>query len=75
MKIPNYMSVQEAADKWDITVRQVQKICSDGKIPGAMRFGRAWAIPSDIKKPTITRSVKPGPKKNSRNLINVMRFK
>ena len=57
------MSVQEAADKWDVTVRQVQKICSDGKIPGATRFGRAWAIPSDTKKPTITRSVKPGPKK------------
>lgn len=66
MKVQNYISAQEAADKWDVTVRQVQKICGDGRIAGAIRFGRAWAIPSDTQKPTITRSVKPGPKKKTR---------
>ena len=67
MKIPNYMAVQEAADKWDVTVRQVQKICVDGRISGVTRFGRAWAIPSDAQKPTLTRKVKPGPKKKTEN--------
>jgi len=59
------MSVPEAAEKWDVTERQVQKMCSEGKIPDAVRFGRSWAIPRDTAKPTITRRTKPGPKKKT----------
>jgi excisionase family DNA binding protein len=65
MKVQDYMSVLEAAEKWNITVRQVQKICSTGKIPDAIRFGRSWAIPKETEKPTITRRTKPGLKKKS----------
>ena len=65
MKLEDFISVQEAAHKWDITVRQVQKICSEGKIPDAFRFGRSWAIPIDTQKPTITRRTKPGPRKKA----------
>lgn len=46
-----YITVKEAAEKWGITVRQVQNQCIRGKIPGAIRFSRAWAIPNNIKKP------------------------
>ena len=67
MKLEDFISVQEAADKWDITVRQVQKICSEGKIPGAIHFGRSWAIPRETEKPTLTRRTKPGPKKKPAN--------
>jgi hypothetical protein len=63
MKFQDYISVQEAAVKWDITERQVQKICNMGKIPDIIRFGRSWAIPRDAEKPTITRRTKPGVKK------------
>jgi hypothetical protein len=67
MKVQDYISVHEAAAKWDITVRQVQKICSEGKIPDAIRFGRSWAIPRETEKPTITRRIKPGPKRKTEN--------
>jgi len=67
MKMQDYISVPEAAAKWDVTERQVQKMCSEGKIPDAIRFGRSWAIPCETEKPTITRRTKPGPKKKTDN--------
>ena len=67
MNFQDYISVQDAAAKWDVTVRQVQKMCSNGMIDGVIRFGNAWAIPKDAEKPTITRRTKPGPKKKTDN--------
>ena len=57
-----YISVREAAARWDITTRQVQKLCADGRIEGAVHFANSWAIPEDTVKPTRTVPVKPGPK-------------
>lgn len=45
------MSVQQAAEKWNISVRRVQDYCRQGKIPGAERFGLNWTIPNDAVKP------------------------
>lgn len=42
----NLITVKEAALKWGVTPRRVQKLCSDGRIKGAVRFGVAWMIPS-----------------------------
>lgn len=39
------ITVKEAAEKWGVTPRRVQILCSQGKIKGAVRFGRAWMIP------------------------------
>jgi len=47
----NLMSSQQAAEKWGITDRQVQSLCSHGKIKGAARLGRAWLIPKDAPRP------------------------
>jgi hypothetical protein len=63
MKIDEYISVPEAALKWNLSVRQVQIICKSGKIPGVKRFGGSWAIPEDAVKPTRTNATKPGPRK------------
>jgi len=57
-----YISVRDAAARWDITERQVQKLCVEGRVKGATRFANAWAIPEDEPKPTRTAKVKPGPK-------------
>ena len=57
-----YMSVREAAEHWDITERQVQKLCAEGRIDGVTRFSNTWAIPKDVPKPTRTVPVKPGRK-------------
>jgi len=49
-----YISTNEAAERWDITKRQVQRICEADRIPGATRLGNAWAIPENAVKPTRT---------------------
>lgn len=46
-----YITVKEAAKKWEISERRVRVLCSEGKIMGAFRDGRAWKIPVDAKKP------------------------
>lgn len=46
-----FMTIQEAAKKWDVSERWIQTLCHDGKIDGAVKFGHAWAIPSDAEKP------------------------
>ncbi len=56
--IMNYISIAEAAKKWGITRRRVQVLCSEGRIPGLEKFGKAWAIPKDAKKPTDRRKCK-----------------
>jgi len=57
-----YMDVKQAAQLWDISARQVQKLCSEGRVEGAVLFATAWAIPNDAPKPTRTAKSKPGPK-------------
>ena len=54
----NGMTTKEAAEKWDVTPRQVQLLCATGRIPGAVRFGNAWVIPEDAQKPQDGRSDK-----------------
>ena len=46
-----YISVKEAAEKWNISDRRVRVLCSEGKIPGVIREGRSWKIPEIAKKP------------------------
>jgi len=55
----DYISTAQAAEKWSISERRVQKLCDDGRIMGAMRFSRVWAIPKDAPKPTDPRKKKP----------------
>ena len=45
----DYISVQQAADQWGISKRRIQKLCEENRIAGAVRFGRAWAIPKGRK--------------------------
>ena len=46
-----YLSVRQIAEKWDISRRRVQTLCTEGRILGAMRVGSYWAIPADAVKP------------------------
>lgn len=46
-----YISVPEAAKKWNISERRVQKLCKENRIPGVTRFSRIWLIPKDAEKP------------------------
>jgi len=50
-----YITAQEAANNWGITVRQVQSLCKQDRIKGAVMLSRIWIIPEKAEKPTITR--------------------
>ena len=47
----DYLRIDEVAKLWGVSVRRVQALCSQGKIDGALRHGRAWMIPKDAKRP------------------------
>lgn len=49
--IEGYATIKDMAEKWDMTPRWIQILCSKGRILGAVKFGRDWAIPSDAEKP------------------------
>ena len=51
-----YLKIDEAAKKWELGVRRVQILCAEGKIEGAVRFGRFWMIPKEAKKPVDGRT-------------------
>ena len=46
-----YISAPEAAKKWGISERRVQKLCEENRIPGVAKFSRMWLIPKDAEKP------------------------
>lgn len=50
-----YMTITEAAAEWDLSNRRIQTLCSEGRIDGAERLGRNWAIPKDATKPADAR--------------------
>lgn len=47
----DYLKIDEVAARWGISSRRLQTLCAEGKIEGASRFGRAWMIPANAKKP------------------------
>ena len=54
----DYITVREAAEKWGVSERRINQYCAEDRIPGAERFGGAWAIPADAEKPGDTRKQK-----------------
>lgn len=46
-----FMTTKEAAEKWNISVRQVQNHCKSGRIKGVQRVGTNYLIPKDAVKP------------------------
>ena len=51
----DYMTIQEASERWGITSRRIQVLCTEGRLNGAVKFGRQWAIPENTEKPTDAR--------------------
>ena len=47
--IKGYISIREASYRWGVSERRVNQYCAEGRIPGASRFGRSWAIPENGK--------------------------
>ena len=47
----NYISVEEASQKWQISERSVRNYCAQGRVEGALLEGKTWKIPSTAEKP------------------------
>ena len=56
----DYLSVNEAEKKWNISARRLQQLCKSGAINGAVKQGRSWLIPEDAEL---------SPKRNTKNRI------
>ena len=52
----DYITIAEASERWRISQRQVQHLCTLGSVNGAVKFGRAWMIPRNAKKPVDGRT-------------------
>lgn len=50
-----YISAKEAAERWGISKRRVQKLCEEGRINGVTKVGFVWAIPATAEKPEDNR--------------------
>ena len=60
----DWITPLEASEKWGITERQVQSLCAQGKVSGAIRLSKLWLIPKDAIKPAD------GRKKNGRKPVS-----
>ncbi len=47
----DYVTPKDKAEEWGLTQRRVEVLCDKGRISGAYRLGRVWAIPKDASKP------------------------
>lgn len=67
----NYMSIAEASNKWNISKRRIQVLCSQNRIEGVTHFANAWAIPSDASKPCDAR-IKTGKYREKEVIVSEM---
>ena len=47
----DWITPLQASEKWGITERQVQAMCKQGKIVGALRVSKVWLIPRAAARP------------------------
>ena len=53
-----FMTAQQAAEKWNISDRRVRVLCREGKISGAAKHGKSYIIPANAEKPADGREKK-----------------
>lgn len=65
-----FISVKDAAIKWNISERSVRNYCASKRIPGTfLNSLNVWMIPSDAKKP-----IRSNNKENKKHLLERLRF-
>lgn len=53
----DYLTVTQAAEKWNISTRRVRLLCEQGEIDGVTRRGILYLIPADTEKPIDKRKL------------------
>lgn len=56
--VMKYISIKEASEVWNLSERRIRVLCSESRIPGIKKDGRAWLIPEDAQKPSDIRLYK-----------------
>ena len=56
MESQPYQSASFFSKEWGLSRKRIGDLCRNGRIPGAIRVGSIWAIPSDAVKPEDARS-------------------
>lgn len=64
------LTIKEASVIWGISIRRINTLCNQGRIPGAKKFAGVWLLPKDTKKPTDAR-IKSGEYADWRNKSNM----
>ena len=54
-----YISVKQAADKWDTSVQIVRRFCRQERINGAIQSNGSWLIPANARKPKRIEGIDP----------------
>ncbi|MBQ6067431.1 MAG: helix-turn-helix domain-containing protein [Clostridia bacterium] len=60
-----YMTTKQAAEKWGVSIRQVQNYCKKGIIPNVVTVGTNYLIPDYTSKPQYGFYSAPQPSKSS----------
>ena len=47
----DYVTAQQTAEKWGVSLRRVQAYLKEERIDGAIKFHRVWMIPKDAVQP------------------------
>lgn len=50
-----YLSIKQVSEKWRLSTRRINVLCSEGRIPDATKIGSYWAIPAEAEKPKDAR--------------------
>lgn len=53
-----YITVSEAANRWNLSDRRVRVLCNEGIIEGVIKQGRSYRIPANAVKPVDGRSLR-----------------
>ncbi len=46
-----YLSNRQTTEKWGVSKRRIQDLCSENRIPRDMKVDSSWVIPADAEKP------------------------
>ena len=67
----DYISTLEAATKWGVSLRNVQRLLQENRIPDAKKYSGAWLIPAQAEKPLDPRIARKHGKGNAFYLTTV----
>ena len=62
----DWLTPEQASQKWGITIRQVQHLCANGKIDGVIKVSRTYFIPKDASRPIDGRTKAAKSRRNKR---------